>query len=109
MMMINAVSYIDCCISLVLFVSRTEGIIYGGTYHHGVELYDVMLNCVCLPGMSGGPVLSRRGVVGMVDSGGLVDDVDDVYTKAVDPDTILEVLKAYLYSTIDVRCSPAHK
>nr|CAB3448535.1 unnamed protein product [Digitaria exilis] len=78
---------------------RPEGIIYVDTYDD-VDLYYVMLNCICLPGMSGGPVLSRYGVVGMVDSGGLVvDDVNDVYAKAIDPDTILGVLKAYLTST----------
>jgi hypothetical protein len=53
-----------------------------------------------MEGMFGGPVLSRRGVIGMVDSGGRraigMDDHLSSYTEAKAPRTILEVLKWYL-------------
>ncbi|CAL5074142.1 unnamed protein product [Urochloa decumbens] len=70
---------------------RPEGILCDAT-SDDVDLCYVVLSCVCLPGMSGGPVLSRKGVIGMVDSG------DPGYTNAVSPDTILGVLKLYLTS-----------
>ncbi|CAN6224565.1 unnamed protein product [Urochloa humidicola] len=70
---------------------RPEGILYVTT-HLDVDLYYVVLSCVCLHGMSGGPALSRRGVIGMVDSG------EVGYANVISPDTILGVLKLYLTS-----------
>lgn len=58
-----------------------------------------------MEGMSGGPILSRRGVIGMVDCGGrgAIEMGGHSYTEAKAPHTIIEVLKRCL--VLQVRCS----
>jgi hypothetical protein len=48
-----------------------------------IPLYHALLSCIGMEGMSGGPILSKRGVVGMTASG------DVGCTDAVHPRTIL--------------------
>ncbi|KAJ1257916.1 hypothetical protein BS78_10G033200 [Paspalum vaginatum] len=58
--------------------------------HFGITVSNVILDCVAMEGMSGGPVLSSGGVVAMVDSGARG------FTRAVSLVTILQVLKTHL-------------
>ncbi|XP_034600424.1 uncharacterized protein [Setaria viridis] len=76
---------------------RPEGTRYLCT-HKGIQLYHVLLTCVSMEGMSGGPILSRRGVIGMVDCGGrgAIEMGGHSYTEAKAPRTIIQVLKRYL-------------
>uniref|UniRef100_K3YJK3 Peptidase S1 domain-containing protein n=1 Tax=Setaria italica TaxID=4555 RepID=K3YJK3_SETIT len=81
--------------------SLSPGLVKGTRYictHQGIELYHVLLSCVCMEGMSGGPILSRRGVIGMVDCGGrgAIEMGGHSYTEAKAPHTIIEVLKRCL-------------
>jgi len=55
--------------------------------HRGIQLHHVLLTCIGWQGMSGGPIMSKSGVMGMTDSGGVRG------THAVHPRTILGVLK----------------
>lgn len=71
-----------------------------------IPLYHALLSCNGMEGMSGGPILSKRGVVTMT-AGGEVG-----CTYAVHPRTILGVLKRCVGVQQQVRRfvlrSPAH-
>jgi hypothetical protein len=70
-----------------------------------MKLYHVILSCVFMEGMSSGPILSERDVIGLIDSSSRGATGMDGRISSCTGASILEVLKKYLIVQIQSHVS----